>query len=236
MSFAKYAAVVKNLRGVVAIDLSEKSAAEGLRWLAMLYRYRDLGVVPSAVRVLAHETEQYLGGRPLRKLELPVPELKALPGLLHSRLELPLEAAEALVYASTYVSPALVIGKKLFESLLPFAAGKVLVCKEMDRHSWKLHLRIADYTILDFYEACVDEALKVIEGLDPEPVLVSRLERVKKDVKRYWRVQCDEGQPLLLYVDNLALAIKAGGLKNLETDCAAALAIVPVVHVLVPSG
>lgn len=235
MSFAKYAAVVKNLRGVVAYDPSDESSAEGLKRLAKLYRYRDLGIVPSALSCLTPELERLLGGRPLRRLEPPVPAVGRLPELLSSRLLIPVGAAEALVYASTYVSPALIVGRKLFESLLPLASGSITVCGELDLRSWKLHLRIADYTILDWYEECVDEALAVIRGSDPIPILEKRVSRVKGDAKRYWRVRCEEGEPLLLYVDNLALALRAGILRGLEADTAAALAIVPVVHVSAPA-
>ncbi|MEM3981230.1 MAG: hypothetical protein QXQ34_02595 [Thermofilum sp.] len=230
MSFAKYAATVKNLRGVIAADPSEEGALEKLKQLAKLYRYRELGIVPSTLRSTIPELAKQLKSRPFRELALPLPALETLPRMLHASLKLPLEAAEALVYASAYVAPALLIGEKLFESLIPLASGAVLTCKEMDKRLWKLHLRIADYTILDFYEECIDEALEVLAGSDPEPLLRNRLERVRRDAKRYWRVRCEEGRPLLLYVDNLALAARAGNLENLDASCAPALAIVPVVN------
>jgi len=46
VSFARYAAIVKNLRGVVLADLLEEAASRGLEWLTKRFRYRDLGVVP----------------------------------------------------------------------------------------------------------------------------------------------------------------------------------------------
>jgi len=91
-----------------------------------------------------------------------------------------------------------------------------------------------DYTALDFYEKCVDEALAVFGGADPQPVLESRLERVRRDAKRYWRIACPEGRPFLSYVDNLKLAVETGIHKRLELEAATVLSIIPVM--LIPPG
>jgi hypothetical protein len=229
LSFAKYAAVVKNLRGVVLLNPREEGALRGLEWLVKRFKYRNLGVPPSLVDSAGSLLTKYLGGKPLRELALPVAALKPLPERLAGSLRLPLEVAELLVYASSYISPALLIGRSYLEHLTSLAAGVVKVCKEMDTQSWKLHLRIADYSVLDFYEQCVDEALSVIEGAEPLPLLEARSERVRRDARRYWRVACDSGEVFLVYVDNLSLAFQAGLHRGVERDAAAALSIVPVV-------
>lgn len=234
MSFAKYAALVKNLRGVVLLDPSETGVESSLGWLVKRFRYRNLGVTPALLGKHRERLVEHLGGKPFRELVLPVPSLEKVPGLLADALGVPAELAELLVYASTYISPALLIGERYLEETSRLAAGSVRVCKEMDTASWKLHLRIADYTALDFYDKCVDEAFSILEGADPQPVLKSRVKRVKRDTKRYWRIACSEGRTFLSYVDNLKLAVEAGVHKQLELEAAAALSIVPVV--LIPPG
>jgi hypothetical protein len=42
--FARYAAVVKNLRGVALFDLGEEGSWDSVEWLVRRFRYRDLGV------------------------------------------------------------------------------------------------------------------------------------------------------------------------------------------------
>jgi len=42
----------------------------------------------------------------------------------------------------------------------------VRACKEMDLQSWKLHLRIADYTALDFYERVLEVLRSLSVGLE----------------------------------------------------------------------
>jgi len=234
VSFAKYAALVKNLRGVVLLDPSEPGVEGSLGWLVKRFRYRNLGVTPALLSKHRERLAKHLGGKPFRELVLPVSSLAGVPELLAGALGVPSELAELLVYASTYISPALLIGEKYVGDAAKLAVGSVRVCKEMDTASWKLHLRIADYTALDFYERCVDEALAVLGGANPQPVLGSRLERVERDAKRYWRIACPEGRPFLLYVDNLKLAVETGVHKRLELEAAAALSIVPLV--IVPPG
>ena len=120
----------------------------------------------------------------------------------------------------------------------------VRTCKEMDIKSWKLHLRIADYTILDMYEENVCEALRIISGLksksmklsELEEILRNRVARVQRDVKRYWRIKCDEGRPFLYYVDLLSKVIDKIARGELDADklieeYSASLTIIPVVYV-----
>ena len=141
------------------------------------------------------------------------------------------EVGELLILASTYISPAILVGESYREDLEKLAADVVKVCRELNVREWKLHLRIADYTVLDFYEEAVDEALRALE----EPSLVERLleerkERISTDKRRYWRISCEDGRPFLYYIDNLSVAHAYGVLRG-ERDWAAALAIIPVVYV-----
>jgi len=234
MSFAKYAALVKNLRGVVIADLDEGGVWESVEWLVARFRYRDLGLPPSMLSTYRNRLERYLGGNPFRELVAPVKSVERVVDLFSS-VGVSRTVAEGLVYASVYVSPLIVAGTAFLEELRRLSVDRILVCKEMDLESWRLHLRIADYVILDFYERAVDEVLEAIKGRSDIGVLLSeRAKRVSADKKRFWRIMCGEGREFLLYVDNLRIAAEKGLLGRLDEDSAAALAIVPAV--VIPPG
>lgn len=221
--FAAYAAVVKNLRGVIMPAYSGECG--GLRWLAARFRYREVGVPPSAARLAE------AGGR-FRILTYPVPVLAQLTDYLEFA-GLPRHVAEALVMGSVYVSPVLMVGGDVLDVLRGISVGVVEKCREMDLRSWRLHLRIATYSILDMYADCLEEALRVIRGeAGLGEVLAARRGRVEKDSSRYWRISCREGEsgePFLLYIDMLALS--SGFVHRLVEDQAAGLAVVPVVYI-----
>ena len=131
---------------------------------------------------------------------------------------------------------------KYLDEIDSICVEKVRTCKELDDGSWKLHLRIADYTILDMYERCIEENIKVLNLLksnsveEINKVLEERIARVKKDKKRYWRIICDSGKIFLYYVDLLRIFIdvirkEKIDIHRLVGDYAAALSTVPVMNV-----
>lgn len=229
--FFSYAAVVKNLRGVVLFDPGERGVAESLTWLVKRFRYRSLGL-PPALAKRGGELAGLLQGRPFRELAYPV---GALARLVDAMVEAGLirEVAELLVFSSTYISPALVIGDAFRPHIERLAADSVLTDKKLSVRDWKLHLRIADYTILDFYEEAVMSALEAIKHPEAAAgVLERRRKMVAADKKRYWRLRSDAGRPFLHYVDVLSVAYSMGLARwQAEPDWAAAMAIVPVVHI-----
>lgn len=228
--FSRYAALVKNLRGVVLLNPNEEGAMDTVRWLSRRFKYRALGLTPTSVKALGGRTP-----KPFRELAYPVKTLEELVTSL-SREKVPLEVAELLVFASSYISPALVIGSTYLESLESLAVDAVRVCRDLSVQDWKLHLRIADYTVLDMYEESVEEAITALR--DPRSlsdIIAGRRERVTRDKKRYWRIACESGRPFIIYVDNLSVAGRLGLLKSrVHEDWAAALSVVAVV--CVPAG
>ena len=131
---------------------------------------------------------------------------------------------------------------KYLDEIDSICVEKVRTCKELDDGSWKLHLRIADYAILDMYERCIEENIKVLNLLksnsveEINKVLEERIARVKKDKKRYWRIICDSGKIFLYYVDLLRIFIdvirkEKIDIHRLVGDYAAALSTVPVMNV-----
>lgn len=238
VSFAYYAALVKNLRGVLLLDTSDKSAWYRIEWLRRRFRYRNLGVTPSAV---GPRVEELLRSRVFRRLYYPLRMYEDLVTALSSA-GVDRMFAEAFVLSSTYISPLLVLSDKYLREVMRYSAGAVQVCKELDNKDWKLHLRIADYTILDSYEEMVEKSMVYIRSISDaktrEKVLAERRAFAERDSRRYWRIACKEGSPFLIYLDPLLIIEKLLGEigRDLSEEHAAALALVPAVNLCLVGG
>ncbi len=179
--------------------------------------------------------ERFLSGKPLRELVYPVPQILRFVDMISKTLNIDLVLAEAMTLASTYISPLMVIGNRFLNVVESLGVEIVRVSKEMDVQSWKLHMRIADYTILDFYEQCIEEAIKAIEAVKHgetkviEEIIKNRREKISRDVNRYWRIRSSEGRTFLVYIDMLNLAKNI--MDRLEKEHASALAIVPAIAI-----
>lgn len=236
--FSIYAALVKNLRGVVLVNPDEPGFEKSLNWLIKRFKYRNLGLTPSFVEKYRDRINKYLKGNPFRELAYPVTSILEFEEKLVKYLNFSREVSELLVFSSTYISPGLVIGDTYLMPLKSISIDSIYICKKLGLNDWKLHLRIADYTVLDMYEWCIENTEKVVERLrngSPFSDLVNeRLSLVKRDKKRYWRIACEDGKQLfLLYVDILKLIVdKAPALlKDINQDSYAALSIVPIVYI-----
>jgi len=235
--FARYAALVKNLRGVVVFDLSEENVEETIKWLVNRFKYRNLGLPPCLVEKYRKDIEKYLEGKPFKRIVYPVSELREVTSIILEETSIPFELSESLVLASSYISPLLVLGRRFLPFVEKLSVEVVRICKNktLDIKQWKLHLRIADYTTLDFYEKSVIEAMNliakshVLSKKELNSILENRLKRIKEDTKRYWRIKCSEGKPFLYYID--MLNVVKDRVKYLSENQAAALSIVPAVHV-----
>ena len=231
---SRYAALVKNLRGVVLAG--RDCGEESLQWLLKRFKYRDLGVPPSRA-----ELRKRKGFRRLLELFYPSESLRELVEAFSSELSTPAEAVEALVIASAYVSPVMAVGSWAAENLSRLAVETVESRTELDARGWKLHFRIVDYTVLDAYEKSVVEAESLWKPkVNLEAFKRRRIERIKRDVKRYWRLM--EGKappkPLILYFDLALLAAEnpklLQRLKGLSVEAAAGLALEAAI--LIPEG
>jgi len=214
-----YAALVKNLRGVIYSSLESGAFKEKLSWLRKRFRYRNLGLTPYMSERYAGEVRPYVGSL-LVGLEAPLGGLEGLVKAYREITGLSLGALEAYCYASVFVSPILVLGHECARELGPLTVGKVLVSHELTDKDYKLHMRIADYTVLDFYSwatTSAQAALKALaSGEDIRPLLEERRERVEKDKRRYWRVIADEGRELVLYLDLLPLLAEKASPRELR--------------------
>ena len=217
VSLYKYAALVKNLRGVLYWI---PEAEDKLRWLLSRFKYRNLGVPPSMAARLK------LRRKVLVTLAYPSEAIREAVNVF-SRI-LGEAEAEALCLASVYVSPLMLVGAKL-DAFKPALVETITTNKELSDKDWKLHMRIADYTVLDFYSWSLDSAVRALFEGKVEDELRVRRERIEADKKRYWRIASKEGRPIVAYFDLLKAAYEQDVLNDLREigkDSVAVLGIV----------
>ncbi len=188
VSFSRYAALVKNLRGVLIIDPNDELAPNILRWLSRRFRYRLVGVPPKVLEGLRSRGLNLT--KQLRPLHYPsgslVDLVRACIDYLGSTDEVLVEGA---VLASTYVSPAIAFGEEVIREVTELAIHVVNSKVRLDNQYMKLHLRIADYSILDAYEADIELLRKLWLGhVSPREYVRRKEVEVSKDAKRYWRL------------------------------------------------
>jgi len=232
--FSRYASLVKNLRGVVLLDPSE--GEEGVKWLQSRFKYRNLGVPPSILIKAEEFFKGRLGGRPFVELVYPTEALRRLVDLLVEEVGGGLEAVEAYVLASAYVSPILLIGRRVQEEASRLAVDVVESRRKLDLKMWKLHLRIADYTVLDLYRWSTEHVEALLRGeVGLEEFRRERLAKIRRDKARYWRLTKAEGEPWsFLYYLDLASRLSEDGVeevKKLGAEAPAGLAIEAAVAV-----
>ena len=235
--FAAYVALVKNLRGVVLLDLREDGAERRVTWLSQRFRYRNLGVPPALVAAHPDFLHPRLRGKPFVELAFPLASLECVAEAVAGNGETPRPAAEAIVLASSYASPLICLGPAALAAVRPFVVDAVETAVALSDKDWRLHLRIADYTVLDLYQWSTDHARRLWRG-NANDLAQARRERIAKDRKRYWRLEQGEGptRPFILYLDLAERVAVNGSLRAAitrlpEDEACAALAIVAIVAV-----
>jgi len=230
--FTYYAMLVKNLRGVVLVDPGDKDSMKRVKWLQSRFRYRNLGLPP---RIYDEVVGSSASTRVFKRLYYPLDAVAGLPGVLEAG-GLSRDFAEALVFSSMYISPLFIASEKYLAEASRITVSTINVCRELSANEWKLHLRIADYTILDSYGETVELALKYINSGEKR-ILGERAEIAMRDSRRYWRIKCDQGKSFLLYLDPLILARDNARVKELlSRDHAPGLAVIPAVNITLSSG
>jgi len=198
-------------------------------WLVNRFKYRNLGV-PPAVLCKSREYFEKRLGKPFVQAVYPIKPIQELTRLVADSLCVDIEAAEAAVIASSYVSPIIALGKEAEKMLRPLAVEEVMSKVRLDNSGWRLHLRIADYTVLDFYSWSVDHAQSIWKGFDADLFVKERLSKIKRDKKRYWRLERGSLEPwsFLYYVDLAEKLVEKEDWKEvvkIGEDSAAGLAI-----------
>ena len=222
ISFFRYAAIVKNLRGVV---LCGDCSSEKAEWLFSKFRYRSLGFPPSVYQVLKKKRKNFV------ELYYPSETIAKIVERVSKKVDK--AVAESLILASTYISPLLVVEHD-FSFFERTSVAEVRTSKLLSDKDWRLHLRIADYTVLDFYQWSTLNAWSAIRERRVDEALEERERKILKDVKRYWRISSERGRVFLVYVDNLRLFYSLRVLDDISMlgeDAAASMAIIPAVYI-----
>ncbi len=232
--FAFYAMIVKNLRGVLLFDPDDRELSNRIMWLKKRFQYRNLGIPPSLYTEKFRELFKY---KIFRKLYYPVKEAEELISILSTTTNYDIVFLDAVVSASTYISPLMVLSPRYIKLIEENSLGRIGVCQELSIKDWKLHMRIADYTILDSYEDSVIQAMEYIKNInDPKKrseIIKKRIEFYYRDKKRYWRILCDNPRyNLMYYLDPLMIIERSiDKLKNkLKIDYAFGLAVLPAIN------
>jgi hypothetical protein len=212
MELPRYVFLVKNLRGVLAVEPSE--AGRYVDWLARRFRYRDLGVPSCLVGEAGEAFRGKLGGNPFHVLSYPTERVEHAARILASTISsagVDQCVAEAILLASSYASPLHVTANLLAKLREAGLVVHVVKGPTMDVKSAKLHLRIVDYSVLDMYVDSVAEAVNCIERrCDPAQLVEMRRRRAIADEKRYWRLQGRGDLDVVAYLDHVHLLLERG--------------------------
>jgi len=173
MISSEYLYLVKNLRGI--IYFSDKSKAEKeIEWLKRKFRYRKLGIAKS----LKEKSKLKLWD----KLEI-----LSLPFEVNLKLN---SEIESMLLASSFLSPLLILKEETLTKLSNFLILGLKTKEVLDDRELKRNIRLANYSITDFY-------LKAIKADRKEKVKIAR-----EDLKRFWRIkESKEGKSIIVYLD-----------------------------------
>ena|GEM_PF-294439 len=238
--FSKYASVVKNLRGVILTD-PYLDSSKVIEWLIERFKYRNIGISQMLIGKNPKFFSRWLNGKPFIEIYHPIRETSFLVGVLEDVLGFNDYVCDSIVLSSIYISPLLVVNAELFNQILKVSIDHVELRVRLKVKDWKLHLRIADYTILDMYKQCIEDAEKLWSlNVELSRFIKNRSEIVGRDKKRYWRLSSGELSEgvFLAYFDAASLIAKKQleklsileVLRKLPIDVAAGLSIVPVVN------
>lgn len=194
------------MRGVVVFDPAE-DVSQDLKWLVNRFKYRILGISPSLAEKLTKIA------KPLVPLAYPHREIVDFVDFTSKALSLGHDVAEAVCLASCYVSPLLTLGFRAQSFMKRIAINEVVSKVEIGLRDWKLHLRIADYSVLDLYEWSTTQAQKLwLEDVSVEELISERFTAIRKDEKRYWRLHRGSLEPrtFIVYLDLIQSLYKRG--------------------------
>jgi len=208
--FSKYVAIVKNIRGIILLDPYTDSSRI-IEWLSERFKYRNIGVSKLPISKNPELFSKWLNGRPFIEIYHPIQETFSLVGFLEDILGFENYVCDSIVLSSVYVSPLLVTDVKLFNRILKISIDHIELKVKLKVKDWKLHLRIAAYTILGMYRQCIEDAKELWNlNVDLFKFIKNHSEIVGRDKKRYWRLSRGE-LPIgvfLAYLDIAGLIVK----------------------------
>lgn len=234
ISFSTYAAIVKNLRGILYFGRSQGIIALYAKWLGKRFKYRTVGLPPE-LRCIAEISGVKFPSNVV-PLTYPNSKVKSLIEFLNPYTEAR-EALISTVFASMYVSPLIILGEDNLHDFSELEIHELVTTKKLTNADIKLHLRIADYTILDAFATYVKEAQQLWKRRDPNKLLEVRRTHALNEAKRFWRLTKaseDNGEPkvFLVFVDLIRFLTENELIDELVRefsfeDIGATLALVP---------
>ncbi|ABM80371.1 hypothetical protein [Hyperthermus butylicus] len=232
---ARYIFLVKNLRGVFAVSQSD-DAEHYVQWLARRFRYRDVGVSRYLASRLEGIIDKWLEGNPFHLLDYPSKAAEEAAARVRDVLVgagLSVEVADSILLSLYYASPILASRTVYEETKSVGIVVETVYGPKLSQKDAKLHMRIAGYSVLDFLVPITSKAADYIGSThDIERLSAERLEAIRADTKRYWRISGKGSEPVIAYIDYLKLLDEAGILSELTSSEGLVLLAIPVLFVL----
>jgi len=194
-----YISLIKTIRGVLSLISKPKDYV--LKWLRRSIRWRPIGAGLSTIRLL----KQYgFSSKTIKPQPFPCSELKEITNLISAH-GLDKVIAEAIVLASTYIVPVIILDEAVLDKLRKTnsVTYEILSQKELKDKDIKLHMRISEYSIKDYHIDVISRIERAIEENKLEEELKWREKLCIKDSKRYWRIKQNRGKTLIVYIDIL---------------------------------
>jgi hypothetical protein len=199
MELIDYVVLLKNIRGVLLFDPNKEPDLDKIKWLKKTHRYRNIGV-PEGLWGF-----DIISEKPFVKLTFPSNKLKRF--LEEIEEGIPQYLLEGLALSSCYASPLLILDKELFNHLMPVMVWS-LRAQDIDRKEILRHIRISQYSQIDFFSSARD----AYDVLKEECSKIEDLCRKRKELatldgkKRFWRIKEDKHADLVVaYFDLLRI-------------------------------
>lgn len=236
MGFEEYVFLVRNLRGVYA-PLPSDDHKRYVGWLVKRYRYRDIGVAGCVLGSAEKAFKGRLGGRPFHELKPPTKELgeaiafakSVLGGVVDECL------AESILLSLVYASPLYLTRSSLEELRRGGLVIHEVRGRVPDLGSARLHMRIAGYTVLDYYVDSVRHAVAAVTQGRWEELLEERRRFAERDEKRYWRITGRGNETIIAYLDHVHVLAAREAAKRLVGEETRVLLAMPSGFVLDPA-
>jgi hypothetical protein len=195
LEIAEYVRLVKNTRGILLFRKGKEPDSKKLDWIRRVHRYRDVGISPTLWESLNQ------GKRPFVKLPYPSSDIEEFVKSLD--VEIPEFLIETIVISLCYASPIFVLDNFLFSELEKVTAAE-LRADLLDKTELLRHIRIASYSMIDFYQI-TKEARNILRKVGIDELCNKRRKFAASDCKkRFWRIEENkEGSIVLAYFDLL---------------------------------
>lgn len=226
----EYLYLLKNIRGVLLAD--RKLDSNVINWLKRSIRWKPIGAGPKNIQLIRGHG---IKSKVLKQLVFPFTIHEDIRTLLESNGVSPL-LAEAMLLSSIYISPLVVLSENTLASIHKYASiGSVLTDKKLSSNDIKIHMRIAEYAMKDYYFDIIKSLWHDLQKKDLNELMKQRKKFARDDIKRFWRINRNRGRTVISYIDPLIiLKENISDLKNIiqnDVRSLLGLGIIVVVHI-----